>query len=249
MLLDYQRRVLGEFYSILNTDKKSVLEIGGVPPFSVAKTFLGMGANDVNVINLSSDFPERMVEGKVSYQKMDARKMSFADSSFDVIFGVAVLEHISDLETVLDECERVLKPGGCLFLHGGPIWSSCLGHHLYIDYDGIEYRFMDNCPIEPWEHLFHDAQSLVSELRGRGVVSTHAEAISEFVYQSNYLNRYFPEDYMRKFQESKMTMIDYKMAIWRRIDKKTHGRLRRVYPGLLKFEADDISFVMRKKWY
>ncbi len=40
--------------------------------------------------------------------------LPFRDNTFDVISALHVLEHISDLNAVLDELSRVLKPGGRL---------------------------------------------------------------------------------------------------------------------------------------
>lgn len=50
----------------------------------------------------------------------DAESLPFGDSSFDLIFGHAVLHHIPDLDKAFSEFERVLAPGGTLVFCGEP---------------------------------------------------------------------------------------------------------------------------------
>ena len=50
----------------------------------------------------------------------DATRLPFASGSFDAIWSVTVLEHVPDPEMALEEMQRVLKPGGLLFLK--PAW-------------------------------------------------------------------------------------------------------------------------------
>jgi SAM-dependent methyltransferase len=45
---------------------------------------------------------------------MDARRLEFGDGVFGTVFANCVLEHIPDLECVLAEGRRVLRPGGAL---------------------------------------------------------------------------------------------------------------------------------------
>lgn len=47
---------------------------------------------------------------------MDARKLAFADASFDKIYSFHAIEHIRDLGEVFTEMDRVLKPGGSVLL-------------------------------------------------------------------------------------------------------------------------------------
>ena len=49
-----------------------------------------------------------------------AAELPFADDSFDLVLGHAVLHHLPDLERAFDEFLRVLKPGGTLFFAGEP---------------------------------------------------------------------------------------------------------------------------------
>jgi ubiquinone/menaquinone biosynthesis C-methylase UbiE len=50
----------------------------------------------------------------------DAERLPFADHSFDLVLGHAVLHHIPDLPRAFREFERVLAPGGTLVFAGEP---------------------------------------------------------------------------------------------------------------------------------
>ncbi len=54
----------------------------------------------------------------VILQEADARKLPFADASFDVLYNSYMLDliHLADMPVVLAEFYRVLKPGGRLIL-------------------------------------------------------------------------------------------------------------------------------------
>ena len=59
---------------------------------------------------------------------MDGNKIPFADNRFDMIVNNQVMEHVADLDAVVCEMTRVLKPGGTvlsLFPHRG-VWRE--GH-------------------------------------------------------------------------------------------------------------------------
>ena len=42
----------------------------------------------------------------------DAEQLPFGDDTFDLVFAHGVIQYSSDTERVVDECRRVLKPGG-----------------------------------------------------------------------------------------------------------------------------------------
>jgi ubiquinone/menaquinone biosynthesis C-methylase UbiE len=50
----------------------------------------------------------------------DAAELPFADGSFDLVFGHAVLHHLPDLDGAFAEFRRVLKPGATLAFCGEP---------------------------------------------------------------------------------------------------------------------------------
>ena len=52
--------------------------------------------------------------------RCEADRLPFADESFDLVFGHAVLHHLPDLDAAFAEFRRVLKPGGVLAFCGEP---------------------------------------------------------------------------------------------------------------------------------
>ena len=57
---------------------------------------------------------------RVTTAACDAAELPFADESFDLVLGHAVLHHLPDLPRAFEEFSRVLKPGGTLFFAGEP---------------------------------------------------------------------------------------------------------------------------------
>src|SRR5947209_5710712 len=52
--------------------------------------------------------------------RADAESLPFADQSFDLVLGHAVLHHLPDLERAFSEFHRVLRPGGRIAFAGEP---------------------------------------------------------------------------------------------------------------------------------
>lgn len=57
------------------------------------------------------------------YKIQPGEKLSFRDNYFDIIMSSQVLEHVQDVDGYLNECFRVLKPGGILFLSTHGTWQ------------------------------------------------------------------------------------------------------------------------------
>jgi ubiquinone/menaquinone biosynthesis C-methylase UbiE len=53
-------------------------------------------------------------------EQADAESLPFADCSFDLLLGHAVLHHLPDLDRAFDEFHRVLRPGGRIVFAGEP---------------------------------------------------------------------------------------------------------------------------------
>ncbi len=66
-----------------------------------------------------------------------ARPLPFASDSVDAVFTVHVLEHVADFLPLVDECHRVLRPGGVLHVLS-PWWR-----HVNAVADPTHLRFLD----------------------------------------------------------------------------------------------------------
>ncbi|MFL5900395.1 MAG: class I SAM-dependent methyltransferase [Solirubrobacterales bacterium] len=104
----------------------SGLEIGsGTGYFSL--NLLQLGAiESLTATDISVGMLKRLAttaEGlglEVETAQTEAEELPFADESFDLVFGHAVLHHIPDLDKAFAEFRRVLRPGGAIAFAGEP---------------------------------------------------------------------------------------------------------------------------------
>jgi len=67
---------------------------------------------------------------EVQFRQADLARHAFLDSgSVDLCVSDAVFEHCQDLQSVLLESWRILKPGGRLYAGYGPLWYCAGGDH------------------------------------------------------------------------------------------------------------------------
>ena len=105
---------------------RDALEIGaGTGYFSLNLLQLGVvgraTATDISpgmLATLASSAAELGLD--VATVLTEAEELPFADQSFDLVFGHAVLHHIPDLRRAFGEFERVLRPGGTVAFCGEP---------------------------------------------------------------------------------------------------------------------------------
>jgi len=102
------------------------LEIGsGTGYFSLNLVQLGaierLMATDISAEMLSTLSTTAQRLGVTAETRVtDAETLPFADESFDLVFGHAVLHHLPDLDRALAEFHRVLRPGGAIAFCGEP---------------------------------------------------------------------------------------------------------------------------------
>lgn len=65
----------------------------------------------------------------VRFLESDGCSLPFSSSCFDLVLSHSVIEHVHSAERYLQECARVLRPDGVLFLQTPP-WGSFAGAHL-----------------------------------------------------------------------------------------------------------------------
>ena len=124
-----------------------------------------------------------------------AEEMPLPDESVDAVFSSNAFQFI-DVRAALAEVRRVLRPGGVLYAHFGPIWSAVDGHQLeYVRYEGRELAFWRDTLLPPWAHLAYEREELRALLRS-GLPEPLADLLVWHVQDSNTINRMFFEDYV-----------------------------------------------------
>lgn len=88
------------------------------------------------------------VDDKFEFVCADAANTPFSDESFDTIIMNDAMEHVDEPEKVIDECYRILKKNGKLYLNFPP-YNHPYGAHLS---DAIGM---------PWVHVFFSEKTLI----------------------------------------------------------------------------------------
>ncbi len=67
---------------------------------------------------------DKEVAKRITFEKMNAKKISYPSKSFDVVFMIDVVEHLypEELKQSFLEIKRLLKPGGKMIIHTPNAW-------------------------------------------------------------------------------------------------------------------------------
>ncbi|SER02893.1 Methyltransferase domain-containing protein [Actinokineospora terrae] len=124
-----------------------------------------------------------------------AEDLPLPDASVDAVFSCNAFQFV-DIGPTLLQAARVLRPGGVLYAHFGPIWSAVDGHQLeYTSYQGRDLTFWDDTLLPPWSHLLYTRDELRA-LLSTGVDEGLADVLVAHVHDSRTVNRAFFEDYV-----------------------------------------------------
>lgn len=101
------RKYESKIESILN-DSDTILDAGCGRTAPILRKFSGKAQT---LIGVDLEDPKEDI-GEVKYIKGDIASIDIPENSVDLVISRAVLEHVSDPDSVFKEINRVLKPGG-----------------------------------------------------------------------------------------------------------------------------------------
>ena len=252
-------RVLSRYVGI---EGKHVLEVGGAQASLSARAFLDDGAARVVVTGLDHVTEEgESVDQRLCIMKADALDLRsrFAAGSFDLVFGLSIIEHIPRPDRFLEEVYRVLAPGGLALFEGFPLWSSPLGHHLWVADWGGPYkgktsasylftgvsRVASSNPVPDWAHLLMEQTELEEYLARQSLPATDIACISDWIYRADDINRLSTTELTRAYTTSGLMVQE---AITRRVDvpQPTLQRLRDRHGEGCDFGVSGLTYVLAK---
>jgi len=186
-------------------------------------------------------------------KKGDIRKTDFPDNYFDYIYSLAAFEHVFDLNIALNEMYRILKPGGLLYTKFGPIWSSCWGHHLWLNHKSSVYNYI-NTELPPYCHLLMTPNELNKVISGR-FEKEICEKIVEYVFNCPDQNRLFYEDYEEIVNKSQFQNLIFYASVNYPLKNGYHPdnyadmleSLQKKYPDYKKFYYQVIYLLLKKQ--
>lgn len=104
----------------INLDKnKVVLDAGcgdGKKTFYFSKFVKEIYGIDINSIDVEIAKEEYGNIGNLLFKVSSVDQLPFKDASFDLVYSTWVIEHLKEPHKFINECYRVLKPGGVLIL-------------------------------------------------------------------------------------------------------------------------------------
>ena len=140
--LGYNKAYLASLFSTVGLPMgQDVLEVGCSDGL-VCDIMSHLGARHVTGIDVMETTGCAYPSPSIDYLSMDATRLTFPDSTFDLVYSIATFEHLPRPAKTLEEMLRVLRVGGVGYVQAGPLYYSPFGHHMF-GYFGSE----------PWIHL------------------------------------------------------------------------------------------------
>jgi SAM-dependent methyltransferase len=183
----YNHYMLDQMNSIHPLRGRSILDIGASPHGYALERSLDHGAALYVGISLDISTPRSIAgdNGQIGLLlNMDAASLQFSSQIFDLVISMSTFEHFSDVDAVLSEIARVLKPAGLALISFEPIWSCSYGHHLH--HFGECAKLMP-----PWAHLMWTPVQMRESLAEKwpAAAPLSLEQAIEWVFAGHVLNR------------------------------------------------------------
>jgi len=219
---------------------KDVLEIGAAVPRLVVPSLRTKTWVSCVSVGEEQDLPDDVLQA-------DLAELPFADNSFDAVFSVCYLEHMDELAEILDEVERVLRPGGALVFQFSPIWSCARGHHLRLECNSRDPLSFDHAVIPAWAHLLLEKHELLAYLN-HGLGDARAQRAVDFIYGDEHLSHMSEADYQHTFRHMELEVES--LEHWGGVQRPRPGikaELERVHPGAGRFDVYGFTGVFHKR--
>lgn len=178
--------------------------------------FAGYLNPEIDLLNLDIDFSKPNL-----HLVADAHRLPFSNESFDIVFSIAVLEHVRKPWIVSDEINRILRTGGYVVLEL-PFLNIIHDKHDY-------FRFTDK-----------GIKSLFDEDRYEEVLAQVSAGGASFlsVFLWTYFEQFLPGRHLKKLWS---ILMRYPFSLVKYFDILTNKS------SSLRITANSFSFIGKKR--
>jgi SAM-dependent methyltransferase len=158
--------------------------------------------------------------------------LPFASGTFDIAVSDAVFEHCKDLEAVMRETKRVLRPGGFAYATYGPMWF-CLGGDHFSGRGGLTHGY---------NHVELDSKDYQKYFREMRLAEEDAQSGGRYV-ELDLFSKLKTSEYFDIFRRCRFKVVDLILEVepdalqFRKMFPERFDGIVRKYPGLT---SDDL---------
>lgn len=191
-----ENMVFENLKALIDISDKEVLEVGGEFPKDIA---LAHGIR--KWVSVDSKIVSNIYEERYVASKGEILNYSSEKESFDIVFSSNAFQYISNFKQTMAYLNKLLRKGGKLFAHFGPIWTSPDGsmfENLVLS-NGQVINFWENNIFPKWFHLLYSEGEL-REIMNQYFSGEDVDRILEYLFRSTHINRLFFNDYIEIFK-------------------------------------------------
>lgn len=138
--ISYNRRHARDASRLVDIKSAKILVVGANTGED-CKEFIELGAKEVHGVDVIPNVGSAFRHPRISYFCQSIEGTDLKSESYDLVFSVATMEHVHDIEAGFSEMNRLAKPRGAIYSFASPLWFSPYGHH------------MECFQGHPWVHL------------------------------------------------------------------------------------------------
>ncbi len=192
---EFQENLVKDLNSKIKIKDKTVLEIGSDLELKTAKLLLEYGAKKVVCVNPAFADELKSPDERINVIKDLCENIDYKNNEFDIVFGIALLEHVHNIKGLFEKVRDILKPNGFALLQGNPMYCSACGHHIWINEKfGFDKNLGKINPFEPWEHLMYNTREDIEQLFIKKGFPENEIKLMLNQYFSDLLNKYRTND-------------------------------------------------------
>jgi len=189
---------------------KTVCEIGADINLECAQAAIKLGAKSVCAVN-PNIVPEKSPHKRLTIIK-DLGENLNSKVKFDLIYGVALLEHVLNPEDLARKVFELLKKNGKAYLQGNPFWTGKDGNHHWVTKNPSTriYRFTDvDTVFDNWYHLtFPSKDDFAEYMLSKNVPQKDIIPLYKNVFEHPHISRLTPTEVIKAFTDVKEFDVD-----------------------------------------